>query len=961
MRMEKPNSTKTELAVLENYFWISLVLWTVLVSSILSWSLYREKHETREVARIQARNSFEKDLVYRRWASDHGGVYVPITDKTPPNPHLSHIKERDITTPSGRALTLVNPAYMTRQVHELGLEQYGSRGHITSLKPLRYANAADEWETTALLSFEQGVKEVSSVEKLNNRDYMRLMRPMITEQGCLKCHAEQGYKVGDLRGGISVSIPMEPIQAIARGHALTLAVGHLFLWLLGVGGISLGWQRLKNRIRERSKAEQERESLAKFPSENPSPVLRINKNGELLYANEGSHSFISQWGCEIGQKVPQEWCNRVFEILTYGSKKQFETEHQGCFFSFAAIPVVEADYVNLYGRDITERKQADKKVQDESNFLHSVLESITHPFYVIDAKDYTIKMANSAANLDLIKGTATCYAFTHRSDEPCHSDGHPCPLEMIKKTKEPVTIEHIHYDKNGNARNVEVHGFPIFDSEGNVVEMIEYCLDITKRKQAEEAVQKANQQISDILESITDAFVSVDPDWHYTYVNHTAAELLGKTREEMLDRVLWDVFPEAVSLLFDTEFHRAMTQNIPVHFEAFYPPLDVWYECHCYPSSTGLSVFFTDVTERRRSEEQIENLAKFPSENPNPVLRVAKSGILLYANDSSRLLLTEWNCQEGEIIPENWRQRVSEVFTTNSAKRVELEHTDRIFAVMIVPVVDAGYANLYASDITERKQAENGLQKAHDELETRVQERTNELASTVEVLQTEVAERKRLEKEVLKISEEEQRRIGRELHDGLQQELVGMTFECQLLNKKLTGKSLPEADYTKRMRKLLNDAIDHTRDITRMLYPIDVESKELTLAIEQLATRIEHLFRISCPFKCNKAITVEDTEIAINIYRIAQEAITNAIKHGKADNISISLDANAGKITLTVKDNGVGLTADHLETEGMGLRIMKYRASVIGASLNIIADTKGSGTLVTCSFESKEDKLQKRK
>ena len=608
--MEKPSSYKTELTVLRNYFWMLLVLWTVLVGLILLWSLFRQKHETEQVARVEARNSFEKDLVYRRWATGHGGVYVPMTDKTPPNPYLSHIEERDITTPSGRVLTLVNPAYMTRQVHELGLEQYGSRGHITSLNPLRPANAADEWETKALLAFEQGVKEVSSIEKLDNQNYMRLMRPMITEQDCLKCHAEQGYKVGDLRGGISVSVPMAPIQVIARGHALTLTVGHLVLWLLGVGGISLGGQRLKQRIQERNYA-----------------------------------------------------------------------------------------------------------------------------------------------------------------------------------------------------------------------------------------------------------------------------------------------------------------------------------------------------------EEQIENLARFPSENPNQVLRIARNGVLLYANDASGSLLAEWNCQEGKIVPENWRQIISEVFSSGSAKRVEMEHAGRIFAFMVVPVADAGYANLYARDITERKQAENGLQKAHDELETRVQERTNELASTVEVLQTEVAERKRLEKEVLKISEEEQRRIGRELHDGLQQELVGMTFECQLLNKKLTGKSLPEADYTKRMRKLLNDAIDHTRDITRMLYPIDVESKELTLAIEQLATRIEHLFRISCPFKCNKAITVEDTEIAINIYRIAQEAITNAIKHGKADNISISLDANADRITLTVKDNGVGLTADHVETEGMGLRIMKYRASVIGASLNIRADTKGSGTLVTCSFESKEDKL----
>jgi hypothetical protein len=98
MIMEKPSSSKTELAVLRHYFWILLVLWTVLVGSILLWTLLRQKHETEQIARIQARNSFEKDLVYRRWAAEHGGVYVPMTDKTPPNPYLAGIEERDITT-----------------------------------------------------------------------------------------------------------------------------------------------------------------------------------------------------------------------------------------------------------------------------------------------------------------------------------------------------------------------------------------------------------------------------------------------------------------------------------------------------------------------------------------------------------------------------------------------------------------------------------------------------------------------------------------------------------------------------------------------------------------------------------------------------------------------------------------------------------------------------------------------
>ena len=225
-----------------------LVVWTVFVGTVLLWNLRHQGHETLEVARHQARVAFEKDLVYRRWVAGHGGVYVPVSEQTPPNPYLSHVEERDITTPSGRRLTLINPAYMTRQVHELGAEQYGLRGHITSLNLIRPENAADPWEKEALESFGQGVTEVSSVEQIDGQSYMRLMRPLVTEEGCLKCHAGQGYKQGDIRGGISVSVPMEPFQAIGGDHVVDLALGYGLLWLLGLSGISIGAYRFTRRF-----------------------------------------------------------------------------------------------------------------------------------------------------------------------------------------------------------------------------------------------------------------------------------------------------------------------------------------------------------------------------------------------------------------------------------------------------------------------------------------------------------------------------------------------------------------------------------------------------------------------------------------------------------------------------------------------------------------------------------------
>ena len=156
---------------------------------------------------------------------------------------------------------MVNPAYMTRQVHELGQEVHGARGHITSLNPIRPANAPDPWETRALRAFEQGEKEVASIETVGGELYLRFMRPLPTEKGCLKCHAQQGYKIGSIRGGISVSTPMKPYLAIARRQSIGLAVAHVGLWALGLAGIVFGTRRLLRHERERDRANAEREKV----------------------------------------------------------------------------------------------------------------------------------------------------------------------------------------------------------------------------------------------------------------------------------------------------------------------------------------------------------------------------------------------------------------------------------------------------------------------------------------------------------------------------------------------------------------------------------------------------------------------------------------------------------------------------------------------------------------------------
>ena len=243
------------------YLWTLAVLWIVILSASAIWNFMMLNQTTIEAARIQARTILAKDIIYRRWNAQQDGVYGVVNEKTPPNPYLSDQPERDIQTPSGKQLTMINPAYMTRQVHELQAEESGVLGHITSLNPIRPENAADGWETEALREFENGKKEVSSIEMMNKVEYLRLMGPLVTEESCLKCHAKQGYKMGDIRGGISVSVPMKPLWQLAVQHKIRIILVRSILLILGLIGIFVaGWKFLKEE-KVRTGIELEREAL----------------------------------------------------------------------------------------------------------------------------------------------------------------------------------------------------------------------------------------------------------------------------------------------------------------------------------------------------------------------------------------------------------------------------------------------------------------------------------------------------------------------------------------------------------------------------------------------------------------------------------------------------------------------------------------------------------------------------
>jgi hypothetical protein len=209
-------------------FW-SLI---IVISSINDISV--EKNNTFALAKREADTTFNKDQAFRYWSSEHGGIYVPISEKTKPNQYLSHIIDRDITSQSGLHLTLMNPAYMIRQIMSDYEKFYGTKGHITSLKTLNKNNEPDAWERAALETFEKsGKREIIEVLGSGSESFLRLMKPMVVEQGCLKCHSNQGYKVGDIRGGVSVKLSLGPYLLLENKTIAEIIKSHAIFWCVG--------------------------------------------------------------------------------------------------------------------------------------------------------------------------------------------------------------------------------------------------------------------------------------------------------------------------------------------------------------------------------------------------------------------------------------------------------------------------------------------------------------------------------------------------------------------------------------------------------------------------------------------------------------------------------------------------------------------------------------------------------
>jgi PAS domain S-box-containing protein len=571
--------------------------------------------------------------------------------------------------------------------------------------------------------------------------------------------------------------------------------------------------------------------------------------------------------------------------------------------------------------DVTERKRAEEKVRKSEGRLRRAIEieTVGVIFFKTDgsitnANDAFLRMSGYSRE-DLAEGLV-------RWDEMTPPEWMPHSLKAIEEfesTGRTIPYEKEYVRKDGSRWWALFAATRLDEEEG-----VEFIIDITQSKRTEEELRKSGERITNILESITDAFVAVDRQWRFTYVNERASTTLQRTREELLGKNMWEEFPEAVGLPAYREYHRAMTSGASVHFEEFNPWLGIWVEITAYPSEGGLAVYFRDITERKRAEETLRE----SEERYRAVVEQSAEGLYLLDARTKRVIETNPSLQ-GMLGYSGEELKGMVLYDLIELPREEVDETlRRTLERAHRPVGERKY-----------RRKDGGLVDV--EIDASVIRYGG--AEVVCALVRDVTERKRAEEALRGVREAERQRLARDLHDGVLQDLSYTAAAMGLMMIEAEDAGLREPlqgaiDAVRRAAKGLRDVVNDLR-------LGEEQDQSFTQLVESLVQRNRKMV-----LGCEISLEVEDGfpsaplgEVGTEMFHIIQEALTNARRHSGARNVIVSLRVEEEELVAEVADDGHGFGAG--TAPGLGLQTMRERSAALKGRLQIDSEV-GEGTRV---------------
>ncbi len=968
------------------------VFWIVLLALSLGWNWQQIERSMTGLAESEANAAFQKDLTYRLWAAMQGGVYVPPSEKTPPNPHLAHVPDRDVETTAGKGLTLVNPAYMTRQVHELGKEKYGLRGHITSLKPLRPENAPDEWETTALRSFAAGSLKETARQALDGQPFFRLMRPLFADPPCLKCHSAQGYAQGDIIGGISVSVPMQTYLVLAGQQRLRLVVAHLVIGLLGLAGLGASHVHFRNYKRSLRESEDRFEQLAEHSR---SVTWEVNAEGLFTHVGKTAASVLGYAPEELVGHMrffdlhPEEG-REAFKASTFdvfgrkGVFTNFENrartkDGRDIWLSTNGFPRLDAAG-NLLGyrgndTDITAEKQARTQLAQREAMLASMLENLPVDFWARDLDGRGIIQSR------LSKEHWGDFCGPDVATQPMHPDNAGKWKAKHARLFAGETFEQEEELALADGRRRIFHsmGAPIV-MHGEVAGVLGFNLDITERKIIEAQLGRERLLNDAIFDSIPGLLYLYDQDGRLVRWNRKHSELTGYTDRELAamnvmdwyrdDPETQDRIAKAIGRVLEDGSGAAEAKlqtkdgrRIPFLFTA------VRLELEGRTYFTGIGI---DMTDRKRSEE---------------ALRLSEERLAL-ALDAASDGLWDWNLETGETYfsPRyldmlgyapgdldlnivSWEQLLHPD-DREEARRTELDHIDR--------------GEPFSIEFRLRNKA-GGWQWVMSRgkvVQWDAEERPLRMVGT----HVDIDQRKRMENELVKAKEaaEASNTAKSEFLANMSHEirtpLNGIMGVLQLLesgagNEEQRRTCALALQATSRLTRLLSDILDLSR----------VEAGKMQMRVEPFNLReaLEHSVDLFKPIALQSGLefshhfdpTLPDYVAgdAVRIQQVLMNLIGNAFKFTTRGYVTVeasplpSKDDGSVRVFFAVSDSGRGIDDEALATlfqpfsqvtkgftrdhqgAGLGLAITRRLVALMGGTMAVESEP-GVGSVFSFSL-----------